>query len=63
MSCEQYVRDAIKNVKEQLKSEGWEFNKKLSDTRYSPQQPFATLTYRHELDNSIICSDSEENYN
>ena len=62
MSCEQYVRDAIKNIKEKLKSEGWEFNKKLSNIRYSPQQPFATLSYRPELYNSIINSDSEANY-
>ena len=57
-----YVRDAIKNVKLKLKSEGWEFNKELSDTRYSPEQPFATLSYCPELENSIICSDSEANY-
>jgi hypothetical protein len=62
MSCEQYVRDAIKHVKEKLKSEGWEFNKKLSDTKYSPQQPYSNAKYRPELDVSNLCSDSEANY-
>lgn len=62
MSCEQYVRDAIKHVKERLKQDGYEFNKKLSDTRYSPQQPFSNLKYRPELDVSIICSDTEASY-
>ena len=62
MSCEQYVRDAIKHVKEKLKGDGWEFNRKLSDPNYSPQQPFQTLSYKPELDSSLLCSDQEANY-
>ena len=62
MSCEQYTRDAIKHVKDKLKEEGWEFNRKLSDSRYSPQQPFTTQSYRPELDNSMVCSVSESSY-
>lgn len=62
MSCEQYVRDAIKHVKDKLKQDGWEFNKKLSDTKYSPQQPFSCAKYRPEIDASILCSDNEANY-
>ena len=62
MSCEQYIRDATKNVKEELKSERWRFNKKLSYTRYLSQQPFPTLSYRPELDNSIVCLDSKATY-
>ena len=62
MSCEQYVRDAIKNVKDRLKEDGWEFNKKLSDTKYSPQQPYSTQAYRPELDVSLLCNDIEANY-
>jgi hypothetical protein len=62
MSCEQYVRDSIKNVKERLKNEGWEFNKRLSDVNYSPQQPFSNVKYRPELDVSNLCSDHEGNY-
>ena len=62
MSCEQYVRDAVKHVKERLKVEGWEFNKRLSDKRYSPQQPYSNVNYRPELEASEVCSDSEANY-
>ena len=62
MSCEQYVKDAVKHVKTRLKEEGFEFNKRLSDIRYSPQQPYSTLSYRPELDSSEVCSDSEANY-
>jgi hypothetical protein len=62
MSCEQYVRDAIKHVKDKLKKDGWEFNRKLSDTNYSPQQPFSTLNYRPELDSTMICNDDEASY-
>ena len=62
MSCEQYVKDAVKTVKEKLKQDGWEFNKKLSDVRHSPQQPFSSLTYKPELDCSDICTDAEANY-
>ena len=62
MSCEQYVRDAVKHVKDKLKQEGWEFNKKLSDPSHSPQQPFSTLHYKPELDASEPCTDNEANY-
>jgi hypothetical protein len=62
MSCEQYVRDAIKHVKDKLKRDGLEFNRKLSDPLYSPQQPFSTQKYKPELDSSHLCSDQEANY-
>ena len=62
MSCEQYVIDAVKHVKERLAQEGWEFNKKLSDKKYSPQQPFTTQSYRPELDCTQECNQDEANY-
>ena len=62
MSCEQYVKDAVKHVKTRLREEGYEFNKKLSDIRYLPQQPYSSLNYRPELEISEVCSDSEANY-
>lgn len=34
MSAEQYVIDALKNVKQRLKDDRYEFNKKLLDISY-----------------------------
>ena len=62
MSCEQYVKEAVRHVKEKLKMDGYEFNKKLSDVNYSPQQPFTTQSYRPELDSSLQCNDEDVNY-
>lgn len=62
MSCEQYVTNAVKQVKDKLKQDGWEFNKKLSDTRYSPQHPYSNAKYKPELDVSNLCSDNEATY-
>jgi len=39
-----------------MEKEGFEYNKKLSDVNYSPQQPFSTLNYRPEMDVSEECS-------
>lgn len=49
-SAEQYVKEAVANVKQRLKQDGYAFNKKLSDPNYSPQQPFSHIKYRPELD-------------
>ena len=62
MSCEQYVREAVKHVKDKLKNNGFEFNRKLSDVNYSPQQPFTTQSYRPELDATLNCNDDEAIY-
>ncbi len=59
MSAEQYVRDSVKNIKQRLKERGVEFNKKLSDVKYSPRQPFSNLKYRPELDTSTPCDDDQ----
>ena len=61
-SCEQYVREAIKNVKARLKQDGFSYNKKLSDPNYSPQQPFSHIKYRPELDTSFECTDDQASY-
>ena len=62
MSAEQYVRDAVKTVKTKLKKEGFEFNKKLSDPKYRPRQPFSNVNYRPELDVTEACNDSQVSY-
>ena len=62
MLCEQYFKEAVRHVKEKLKMDGYEFNKKLSDVNYSPQQPYTTQSYRPELDSSLQCNDDEVNY-
>jgi len=62
MSAEQYVTDTVKTVKQRLKDDGYEFNKKLSDTKYSPKQPFTCAKYRLELEVSEMCSDAKANF-
>jgi hypothetical protein len=59
MSAEQYVTDSIKNLKKRLKEDGFEFNKKLSDVKYSPRNPFSNQKYRPELDTSTPCTDQQ----
>jgi hypothetical protein len=59
MSSDSYVKEAIKNVKARLKKDGLEYNKKLSDINYSPQNPFSAVNYRPELDTSHGCSDEQ----
>lgn len=58
-SSQQYVRDSIKNIKARLKEDGFEFNKKLSDVAYSPQQPFSNAKFKPELDTSPMCNDDQ----
>jgi hypothetical protein len=61
-SAEQYVRNAVNNVKAKMKEDGYRFNKKLSDINYSPQQPFSSIKYRPELDTTEECNDQQANY-
>ena len=42
-----------------MATEGFEYNKKLSDTNYSPQQPFSNLHYRPDIDVKDECSNSQ----
>ena len=59
MSSDSYVKEAIKNVKARLRRDGLEYNKKLSDINYSPQNPFSAVNYRPELDTSHECSNEQ----
>ena len=61
-SAERYVREAVRNVKERMKKDGFTFNKKLSDKNDSPQSPFSHTKYRPELDSSYECTDEQANY-
>jgi hypothetical protein len=61
-SSEQYVREAVKNVKARLKQDGFIFNKKLSDTNYSPDSPFSAKMYRPELDTTLECTDEQVSF-
>ena len=61
-SAEQYVKEAVSTIKQRMKLDGYQFNKKLSDPNYSPQQPFSAIKYRPELDTSIECTDIQANY-
>ena len=62
MGAETYTTQAIKNRKKRMQKEGFEYNKKLSDVNYSPQQPFSTLNYRPEVDVSDECSSSQTQF-
>jgi hypothetical protein len=61
-SSEQYVREAVKNVKARLKQDGFIFNKKLSDPNYSPASPFSAKLYRPELDTTLECNDIQTSF-
>ena len=61
-SAEQYVKEAVSNVKQRLRHDGYAFNKKLSDPNYSPQQPFSNIKYRPELDVSDECTEDQSSY-
>ena len=46
------LKEAVRNVKQQMKNDGYQFHKNISDVNYSPQQPFSHCDYRPELDTS-----------
>jgi hypothetical protein len=48
-SSEQYVKEAVKNVKERLKEDGFIFNKKLSDPNYSPNAPLHSYMQHYSV--------------
>ena len=52
-------REAVKNVKKNLKDNGFEYNRKLSDVRYSPKQPLLNVNYCPELDVTKVCNDEQ----
>ena len=56
MGAETYVTHAIKKLKKCMAMERFEYNTKLSDVNYSPQQPFSNIHYRPEMDVSDECS-------
>ena len=59
MVDETYVTQAIKNLKKRMATEGFEYNKKLSDKKYSPQQPLSNIHYLPDMDVTDECSDSK----
>ena len=56
MSSDLYVKESIKNVKKRPKEDGLEYNKKLYDVNYSPNNPFSSVDYMTELDTSRKCN-------
>ena len=48
-----YVEKSTKNPKNNLEADGFIFNKKLSNTNYSPKHHFSTTSYFPELDTSV----------
>ena len=59
MGAETYVTHAINNPKKRMETEGFEYNKKLSDKKYSPQQPLSNIHYLPDMDVTDECSDSK----
>ena len=59
MGSANYVGKVVKNVKKALERDGFEFNRKLSDIRYSPKQPYTTASYCPEMDTSALCNDKQ----
>ena len=59
MGSANYVGKVVKNVKKALEQDRFEFNRKLSDIRYSPKQPYTTASYRPEMDTSALCNDEQ----
>ena len=62
MSSSNYVREALCNIKKDLKQNNLQFNKKLSDPNYLARTPFCPIDYRSELDTTMLCHDSSTNY-
>ena len=59
MGSQTYTKRAVKNLKERLRKDGFEFNKKLSDPAISAPQPFSNVNYRPELDTSDECNNEQ----
>ena len=62
MSSSNYVREALRNIKKNLKQNNLRFNTKLSDPNYSAGTPFCPIDYRSELDITMLCNDGLINY-
>lgn len=43
MSSDSYVKEAVRNVKDRMKADGFRYKKKLSDINYSPDNSFRLL--------------------
>ena len=59
MISDSYVKEAINNVKKRLKEDGLEYNKKLYEVNYSPNNPFSPVDYRLELNTSMECNEDK----
>ena len=57
MICDSYAKEEINNAKKRLKEDGLEYNNKMSDINYSPNNPFSSVDYRPELDTSMECNE------
>ena len=56
MRSDSYAKEVIKNMKKRLKEDGLDYNKKLSNIKYSPNNPFSPVDYGPELDTSMECN-------
>ena len=61
MSSNDYVREALQNIKKDLTRNDLQFNKKVSDPNYSAMTPFCSIDYKLELDTTALCNDELTN--
>ena len=52
MSSDYYAKEDIGNVKKHMKDEKMDFNEKLSDINYSPNNSFSEVEYTPDMENS-----------
>ena len=59
ISSDSYVKEYIRNIKKRMKDEKIKFNKKLSEIKYSPKNPFYAVGYIPELYTSSECTEDQ----
>ena len=62
MSSNNYVREALQNIKKDLIQNDLRLNKKLSDPNYLARTPLCQIDYKSELDTTVLCNDELINY-
>ena len=62
MSSNNYVREALQNIKKELTHNNLRFNKNLSDPNFLARTPFCPIDYKSELDTTVVRDDELTNY-
>ena len=62
MSSDDYVREALQNIKKDLTQNDLQFKKKLSDPNYFARILFCLIDYKSKLDTTVLYNDKLTNY-